>query len=79
MERIKNYVARWADGRTPMEFAALIAGATVIAIVPGALVLWLAWRFLRTRKPFGPRHRRSPAGPWTPKAGHELQGVTHVL
>jgi hypothetical protein len=50
MERINEYITRWVGGRAPTEIAALTAGAIVIAVVPGALMVWLAWRFLRTRK-----------------------------
>ena len=49
MERINAYIARWTEGRAPAEFAALAVGAIVIAVVPGALTVWLAWRFVRPR------------------------------
>ena len=49
MERIKECVTRWTEGRGPAEIAALIAGAIVIAVVPGGLMVLLAWRLLRAR------------------------------
>jgi multidrug efflux pump subunit AcrB len=49
MEWIRECVARWIEGRTPAEIAATAAGAIAIAVVPGSLVLWLAWRLLRPR------------------------------
>jgi hypothetical protein len=49
MERIKRHLARWADGRPPAELAARAAGVVVIAVVPGAFAVWLAYRILRGR------------------------------
>lgn len=49
MERIKERVTKWTEGRAPAEIAALTASVIVIAVVPGAWVVWLAWRFLRRR------------------------------
>ena len=47
MARIKQYVTRWTESRPPSEIVVLVAGAIVIAVVPGALMVWLAWRGLR--------------------------------
>ena len=49
MAKIKAYLAGWTGHRTPAEVAAFAAGAIVIAVVPGALIAWLAWRLLRAR------------------------------
>ena len=49
MARIKRYFTRWTETRPPAEIAVLVAGAIVIAVVPGGLMIWLAWRGLRTR------------------------------
>lgn len=52
MRRIKEYVGYvigWTGRLTRAELASLAAGAVVLAVVPGALVAWLAWRLLRTR------------------------------
>jgi hypothetical protein len=49
MERIREHLTKWTEGRSPAEVAALVAGAIAIAVVPGALVVWLGWRVLRTR------------------------------
>jgi hypothetical protein len=49
MARIKRYFTRWTETRPPAEIALLVAGAIVIAVVPGGLMIWLAWRGLRTR------------------------------
>jgi hypothetical protein len=48
MERIKRQIARWAEGRPPAELAARAAGAVAIAVVPGALAVWIAYRLIRT-------------------------------
>jgi hypothetical protein len=49
MERIKRQITRWAEGRAPAEIAARAAGAVVIAVVPGALAVWVAYRLIRAR------------------------------
>ena len=49
MARIKAYIAGWTESRPPAEIVVLVAGAIVIAVVPGALMVWLAWRGLRAR------------------------------
>lgn len=49
MERIRRQITRWADGRSPAELAGLAAGAIVIAVVPGAFTVWLAYRIIRAR------------------------------
>ena len=49
MERIKRQITRWADGRPPAELAARAAGAVAIAVVPGALAVWIAYRLIRAR------------------------------
>ena len=49
MARIKAYIVGWTESRPAGEIAALVAGAIVIAVVPGGLMVWLAWRGLRAR------------------------------
>jgi len=49
MARLQRQIAKWAEGRGPAELAAHAAGAIVIAVVPGALVAWLAYRIVRSR------------------------------
>jgi hypothetical protein len=49
MERIKRRVAKWTEGRAPAELAARAVGVVAIAVVPGAWVVWFAWRLLRPR------------------------------
>lgn len=49
MHRIREYVVGWTGRWTRAEIAALAAGGIVIAVVPGALMAWLAWRLLRGR------------------------------
>ena len=44
MDRIRRQITRWVDGRPPAELAARAAGVVVIAVVPGALAVWLASR-----------------------------------
>jgi hypothetical protein len=50
MERIKRQITRWVEGRPPAELAARAAGVVVIAVVPGALALWLAYRIIRSAR-----------------------------
>jgi hypothetical protein len=50
MERIRQQITRWMDGRPPAELAARAAGVVVIAVVPGALAVWLAYRLIRTAR-----------------------------
>jgi len=50
MERIRQQITRWVDGRPPAELAARAAGAVVIAVVPGAFAVWLAYRLIRTAR-----------------------------
>jgi len=50
MERIRRELARWADGRPPAELAVRAAGAVAIAVVPGALAVWVAYRLIRTAR-----------------------------
>jgi hypothetical protein len=49
MARFKRQIAKWTEGRAPADLAAQAAGAIVIAVVPGALVVWLAYRIVRSR------------------------------
>ena len=49
MERIRGWVMSWTSGRGPAEIAAWAAWAIVMAVVPGALTVWIAWRLLRQR------------------------------
>lgn len=49
MEKLQELVVGWARRLAPAELAALAAAAIVIAVVPGALTAWIAWRLLRTR------------------------------
>ena len=49
MERIRERAARWIRRWAPAEFATFAVGAIVIAVVPGALTIWIAWRLLRAR------------------------------
>lgn len=44
---MSRYIARWTKGRRPAELAASAARATVIAVVPGVLWIWLAWCLVR--------------------------------
>ena len=44
---MSRYIARWTKGRTPVQLAASAARATVIAVVPGVLWIWLAWCLVR--------------------------------
>jgi hypothetical protein len=48
MERIRQELARWTEG-PPALLAFRAAGALVIAIVPGAFTVWLAYRIIRAR------------------------------
>lgn len=48
MDRIKRQLGLWAD-MPPAELAARAAGVVVIAVVPGALAVWLAYRLIRAR------------------------------
>jgi hypothetical protein len=50
MVRIREFFCRWTGRWTPTELAAFAAGVIVIAVVPGALMAWLAWRLLRARR-----------------------------
>jgi len=50
MERIRQQIARWAEGRSTAELAAHAAGAVAIAVVPGALAVWVAYRLIRTAR-----------------------------
>jgi hypothetical protein len=50
MERIRQQITRWVDGRPPAELAVRAAGVIVIAIVPGALTVWLAYQLIRTAR-----------------------------
>jgi hypothetical protein len=47
---LKEYAKRWTK-RTPAQRAAWAVRAIVIAVVPGALWIWLAWYFLRGLPP----------------------------
>jgi molecular chaperone DnaK (HSP70) len=49
MERIRQEITRWAEGRSATELAARAAGVVVIAVVPGALAAWVAYRLIRAR------------------------------
>jgi hypothetical protein len=49
MDRIRREITRWAQGREPAELAARAAGVVVIAVVPGALAVWIAYRLIRAR------------------------------
>jgi hypothetical protein len=49
MDRIKQQITRWAEGRSTAELAAHAAGVVVIAVVPGALAAWIAYRLIRAR------------------------------
>jgi len=49
MERIKRQITRWIEGRSRAELAAHAAGVVVIAVVPGALAAWVAYRLIRAR------------------------------
>jgi hypothetical protein len=46
MDRIKRQITRWVDGRPPAELAVRAAGVVVIAVVPGALAVWLAYQLI---------------------------------
>jgi hypothetical protein len=48
MEHIRRHLARWAE-LPPATLAARAAGAVVIAVVPGALAVWVAYRLIRSR------------------------------
>lgn len=48
MERIRRHLERWA-AVPPATLAARAAGALVIAFVPGAFTVWLAYRLIRAR------------------------------
>jgi hypothetical protein len=50
MDRIRQQITRWVDGRPPAELAVRAAGAVVIAVVPGALAVWVAYRLIRTAR-----------------------------
>ena len=50
MDRIREQITRWLDGRPPAELAARAAAAVVIAVVPGAFTVWLAYRLIRTAR-----------------------------
>jgi hypothetical protein len=50
MDRIKRQISQWVEGRPPAELAARAAGAIVIAVVPGALAVWVAYRLIRTAR-----------------------------
>jgi hypothetical protein len=87
MERIKQRVAKWIEGRAPAEIAAATVGVVAIIVVPGAWAVWLAWRFLRPRNaaracaPENARHVGSrlaalPVPGGTPAC---KEGLTHVL
>jgi len=47
MGRLKHNIAKWTQGRARGQIAARAAGVIVIAVVPGALVAWLAYRVIR--------------------------------
>jgi hypothetical protein len=49
MEQIRTYLATRTRYWTVGDLARLGAAAIVIAVVPGALMVWIAWRFLRPR------------------------------
>lgn len=49
MSRIRKRIATWTGRWTRADLAALVGGVIVIAVVPGGLVAWIAWRFLRAR------------------------------
>jgi hypothetical protein len=51
MSMLWRYLTQRAEGR-PAEIAARVAGVVVIALVPGAFAVWIAYRVvsvLRTR------------------------------
>ena len=50
MDRIKRQITRWVDGRPTAELAARAAGAVAIAVVPGALAVWIAYRLIRSAR-----------------------------
>jgi len=47
MERLKHNFTKWTRGRAKGQIAARAAGVIVIAVVPGALVAWIAYRLIR--------------------------------
>jgi hypothetical protein len=49
MARIKRQITDWLEGRPPAELAARAAGVVVIAVVPGALAAYIAYRLIRAR------------------------------
>jgi hypothetical protein len=49
MSRIRQRIATWIGRWTRADLAAFAGGVIVIAVVPGGLVAWIAWRFLRGR------------------------------
>jgi len=48
VDRIKRQLSRWADV-PPAALAARAAEVVLIAIVPGGLAVWLAYRLIRAR------------------------------
>jgi len=48
MERIRQELARWTEG-PPAAIAFRAASALVIAVVPGAFAVWVAYRIIRAR------------------------------
>ena len=47
MGRLRHNITKWTEGRAPGAIAARAAGVIVIAVVPGALVAWIAYRVIR--------------------------------
>jgi hypothetical protein len=47
MGRLRHNITKWTQGRAPGAIAARAAGVIVIAVVPGALVAWIAYRVIR--------------------------------
>ena len=47
MRRLKHKITKWTHGRAKGQIAARAAGVIVIAVVPGALVAWIAYRVIR--------------------------------
>ena len=55
MQALKEYIGSRIGISGSGGLASLWIGAVVIAIVPGAGILWLIWCFLRTRNIAGSR------------------------
>ena len=63
MHAFKQYIAGAMKLAGPEGLASFWVGAAVIAIVPGAGILWLIWCFLRTRIAARPRPCQPGPGP----------------